>query len=102
MTRNGIENNLSISPYTVDIGNVTFVFSSMLHLNKFMQGYKNYRKEFAELLTRRFDITMTADKLADILYYRYVETRGFLIKVGGTNVWQPIIKLDGMIQIDGI
>jgi hypothetical protein len=98
LTRNGIEPNLSISPYTVVIGDLTFYFSSMLHLGKFMDGYLKHRETVADTLSNRYELPVTADILADVIFYRKIETRGFLIDAGGLKVWQPAVILGGEVR----
>jgi hypothetical protein len=97
MTRRGIEYNLTVSPYrfTNEYG-LTFVFSSETHVKKFKERLKNNRIKLNESLSNRFNFYIEFNSLSDIVLYRQIEQRGFLIIKGGENLLcQNSIKLDG-------
>lgn len=79
ISRNGVCYDLSISNYRHTVNNLTFVFSSKLHLEKFKSKLKENRDIINYSLTKRFSINVDVSQLADIVLYRKVETRGFLI-----------------------
>lgn len=81
LTRNGVCYNLSKSEYRYTINRVTFVFSSQLHLDKFVDRLKSNRDIINYSLTKRFNIEVDVSTLADVVLYKKVETRGFLIEV---------------------
>ncbi|MBQ8426181.1 MAG: hypothetical protein IJX16_00250 [Clostridia bacterium] len=79
ITRNGVCYDLNISSYRCKVDNLTFVFSSKLHLDKFKKKYKENRDIVNYSLTKRFNINVDVSQLADVVLYRKIETRGFLI-----------------------
>lgn len=79
-TKRGIFHNLRESKYTVSNGEIVFFFSSDYYLKKFMEGYKNNRKQF---LPDNFKVE-NLDKpnislVADIYFYLCTEKRGFYV-----------------------
>lgn len=79
MTRNGIFYDLSKSPFYKTVGKYTFIFSSLLHLNKFSSGYLNHRIEFNSRLLKRYGFPVEFNSYADLFYYSQKESRGFLV-----------------------
>lgn len=79
MTRNGIVYNLELSPYKATIEGVTYMFSSINHLGKFMEKLDENREILSHSLSKRFNITINLNVLSDIVLYSKVETRGFHI-----------------------
>ena len=78
ITRNGVCYALEHSPY-IHKGAFTFVFSSQLHLDKFLAKQKENRDIINYSLSRRINMNVDVKELADIILYRKIETRGFLI-----------------------
>ena len=100
MTRNGIEYNLNISPYFCIKNDVKFVFSSQTHLNKFKENIYKNRDNMRESLSRRYGISSNINLLADIVLYKKIETRGFLIISEGVSyTCQKQIILDGQLKV---
>ena len=85
-SRKGIFYDLSISEYRLPVNGITYVFSSQLHLNKFKERLKENRKAISQSLSNRFNIHIDLSTLADLVLYRKIETRGFLIVVKEDNV----------------
>lgn len=85
ISRNGVVYDLSVSSYRHTVGGLTYVFSSKLHLDKFKKKLKENRDIINYSLTKRFNITVDVSQLADIVLYRKIETRGFLIVTGEGN-----------------
>lgn len=79
ISRNGVCYDLSISSYKHTVNGLTFVFSSKLHLDKFKKKLKENRDIINYSLTKRFNVPVDVSQLADIVLYRKIETRGFLI-----------------------
>ena len=89
ITRNGICYDFNLSTYRATIGNLTFVFSSQLHLDKFLAKLEDNRKTINHSLTKRFNYHVDVHHLADIVLYKKIETRGFLIVTNeGIELWQ--------------
>lgn len=80
MTRDGVFYNLDVSDYRVDIGDLTFVFSSALHMRKFIDRLNENRDIINYSLNRRFKMKVDVSLIADIVLYSKIETRGFLIE----------------------
>lgn len=85
ISRNGVVYDLSVSSYRHTVGGLTYVFSSKLHLDKFKKKLKENRDIINYSLTKRFNIMVDVSQLADIVLYRKIETRGFLIVTGEGN-----------------
>lgn len=93
ITRNGVCYDLNISSYRHTVGNLTFVFSSQLHLNKFKEKVKENRDIINYSLTKRFNFHIDVSELADIVLYRKIEKRGFLIVTSeGQEICQRNLK----------
>lgn len=96
ISKNGVVYDLSISPYRHTTGGLIYVFSSQLHLDKFKRKLKENRDIINYSLTRRFNMTVNASQLADVVLYRKIETRGFLIvTVEGKQLCQDNITYGG-------
>lgn len=85
VTRNGIYLDFSQSPYKITIDNITYVFSSDLHLVKFQDQYKAHREEISLKLSVRYRVNIKATLLADMVLYNKIEKRGFLVIDGKGN-----------------
>lgn len=83
MTRNGIVYRLELSPYIATIENITYYFSSINHLEKFMEKLYENRELISCSLSKRFGVNVNVNILSDIVLYSKVETRGFFIKYKG-------------------
>lgn len=98
VTRNGIFYDLSKSVYKlkiVDTGMI-FVFSSDLHRTKFEEQQMKNRHEHNIKMTARYRINFRMTVLPDLLLYKKIETRGFLvINEGGQKLCQENLLLIG-------
>lgn len=79
-TRNGVYWDLDKSTYRSEVNGLVFVFSSELHKSKFDERLKENRKTINDSLSKRFNIKCDVSNLADVVLYRKIETRGFLIE----------------------
>lgn len=79
ITRNGVCYDFTLSKYRHTVNGLTFVFSSLNHLEKFKQKLAENRDIVNYSLSRRFKVQVNANQLADVALYRKIETRGFLI-----------------------
>lgn len=96
LTRNGVCYDLSISKFRCKHNGLTFVFSSQLHLDKFESRVKENRDIINYSLTKRFNIPVNVSTLADVVLYRKIETRGFLIEVEEEEIeCQKSLRFDG-------
>ena len=95
-TRNGVCYDLPKSTFRTTVDGLTFVFSSRLHLEKFNKRLKENRDIINYSLSRRFNISVDVSRLADIVLYKKIETRGFLIVTNeGFNLCQENLKFFG-------
>lgn len=79
MTRNGVEYDLSVSPYMLTTDkNYRFIFSSKKNRDKFNSRYLMHRIKLADSLSNRFKLNIRVDILADFTLYQSIEKRGFL------------------------
>ena len=92
-SRKGVYYDLTISPYRVTLDDLTFVFSSRLHKDKFIAQYAAHRKKINFSLSNRFNVIVKFAPLADVVLYSKIETRGFLMidKEGKTLCKNSII-----------
>lgn len=79
MTRNGIEYNLSKSPYRFETPDFIFVFSSEMHMKKFENQRHDRKNYINESLSNRFNIFIDSETLSDLILYRRIENRGELV-----------------------
>ena len=98
ISRNGICYDLEISPYKVIIDNIVYVFSSKYHAEKFKKKLNENREIINSSLEKRFNYKINVSTLADIVLYRKIETRGFLIINKGEKICQnSIIYVGGEV-----
>lgn len=96
ISRHGVVYDLTISPYRFTVDGLTFVFSSQLHHDKFKQKVKENRDIINYSLSKRFSANVDVSQLADVVLYRKIETRGFLIVTGeGKEICQNNITYGG-------
>lgn len=96
ISRNGVYYDLQLSNFRYKVGDLTFVFSSQLHLDKFKKKLKENRDIINYSLSKRFKMAVDVSQLADIVLYRKIETRGFLIITGeGKQLCQKCIIFNG-------
>lgn len=96
-TRNGIYYDLNHSKYKITVDGLTFVFSSQLHLKKFTERQQPNRLTINKSLSKRFNICVEFNALADVVLYKKIETRGFLIIDNeGKKLCQNSIKCGGV------
>ncbi len=62
------------------IGLFIFVFSSDLYKRKFEEKMMENRQRINESLSNRFGFEIKNDLMCDVLLYKKIEKRGFLIK----------------------
>lgn len=79
LTRNGVCYDLKLSKFRSTQGDLTFVFSSLPHKEKFEQRLRSNRDTINYSLSKRFNTKIDVSTLADIVLYKKIETRGFLI-----------------------
>lgn len=96
ISRNGVVYDLNVSSYRHTVDGLTYVFSSKLHLDKFKKKLKENRDIINYSLTKRFSIAVDVSQLADVVLYRKIETRGFLIVTAeGSELCQNNITYGG-------
>lgn len=85
MTRNGIEYNLSISPYTVEKNGLTFYFSSKRNLKTFEDTLTDFIYLECEKLSKKYKLKISAYaygslvNILSVVLYKRIEKRGFLV-----------------------
>jgi len=72
--------SLKESKFKLDVGNYVLYFSSEFYLNKFKTMQPIYTKTEREKLISRFNILVRSNNYFDIILYKLIEKRGFLIK----------------------
>lgn len=85
-TKWGVYHNLKESKYVVSNGDITFFFSSMVTLNKFIDGYQNYRKIRRQKANLNNESYINFDTVADIEFYNKTEKRGFYVWLKGVSM----------------
>lgn len=98
VTRNGVYYDLNKSVYKFKIpsSNMVFVFSSDLHMIKFIEQYETNRKEQNIKFNSRYRLNIGLSVLHDLILYRKIETRGFLVfNCEGEKLCQENLILNG-------
>lgn len=97
ISKRGICYDLQKTPFTSTQNGLTYCFSSQLHLDKFESRLKENREVINYSLTKRFNVCVDVSTLADVVLYKKIETRGFLIQMGEVDYkCQKSIKLNGV------
>lgn len=86
ITKHGVCYDLYISSYRTTVNGITFVFSSRLHLDKFKKNLHENREKISDSLSKRFNVRVDVTILADIVLYKKIESRGFLLVVKEVNI----------------
>jgi len=86
MTKRGIVYDLYKSPYRVTYDNIKFIFSSQLHQDKFVKRRQENVTEYRKKLEKKYGLTVLTESLFDVLLYKEIETRGFLIYSKGDEI----------------
>lgn len=81
ISKHGIVYDLKISPYILQINEITYYFSSQLHLLKFQNKLSSNRELTKAYLSKKFKMHVKWNTLADLYLYTLIETRGFYIKI---------------------
>lgn len=100
-TRNGICNNMDVSPYMVELDKVCYYFSSKTYMDKFIKGYRFNREEMKDNLYKKYHFKLDANHIYDICFYEKVEKRGYRIEYGSTRLCRNTIKYVGVIKTSG-
>lgn len=96
-SRNGIYYNLENSEYRHTVDGVTYVFSSKLHRDNFINRLEENRESINSSLSNRFNFAVEVNRIADCVLYRKIEKRGFLIVTNEGSIWQNNhLKCDGV------
>lgn len=98
VTRNGVYYDLMKSNYRYKVldTQLTFVFSSDLHKVKFMEQFRENRNAFNVKLMSRYRLNVEMTTLPDIILYKKIESRGFLIiNERGQHIWLENLLLGG-------
>jgi hypothetical protein len=97
-SRNGVYYDLKESTYKFRVPdtNLIFIFSSDLHMIKFEDQYQAHRKEHNTKFISRFRLNISMSVLPDLILYKKIETRGFLvINERGIKICQENLLLIG-------
>lgn len=92
VTRGGVYHNIKESTYCVGNDEVIFFFSSDVYRQKFLNGYEANRKTFNVKMKKLIeDEVFCYNFLADMLYYKSNEKRGFYAWIKGVEIqWQDM------------
>lgn len=104
VTRGGIYYDLSVSPFKFEDNGVIYVFSSQKNLIRFTDLILENRTKISKSLSKRFNTKIYLKAICDIVLYKNIEKRGFLIKLeeGGEIKCQENVGVDSdnLILID--
>ena len=76
---NVIYHDINKSTYIYKYGDLTFYFSSLLYLNKFVNQFNNYIEEEAAKLNNKFNMKINSKSFLLITFYKKIEKRGFKV-----------------------
>lgn len=80
MTRNGIEYDLPVSPYKVEIGIFTLHFSSRTYEKKFVSQYEDFKQSLEIEMINRYHVKISGVEVLAVPYlYAKIEKRGFYV-----------------------
>lgn len=80
MTRNGVEYDLPVSPYKVNIGIFTLHFSSKTYEKKFVAQYEDFKESLEAEMINRYHVKINGVEVLAVPYlYSKIEKRGFYI-----------------------
>lgn len=80
MTRNGIEYDLPVSPYKVNIGIFTLHFSSRTYEKKFVSQYEDFKQSLETEMINRYHVKISGVEVLAVPYlYAKIEKRGFYV-----------------------
>ena len=104
LSARGIAYDLTDTPYRTTVfyndKEIEFRFSSRLYVEKFTDRILDNRTRIHDSLSKRFGFEIINDVLADIVLYKAIEKRDFLIVVDGEFVrCLEHITLDGNLPI---
>lgn len=97
-TRNGICNNMDVSPYFVELEKVTYYFSSKNYMDKFIRCYRFNREEMQDLIYKRLHFRLNANQIFDMLLYDKIEKRGYRVEYGGERMCRNSVEYVGQIK----
>lgn len=102
MTRSGVEHDLRISPFQLNIDNghhrYVYHFSSQKVLERYADGFEQYMSQTIAGLRARFRMHCHLDiSFLATVYYHRVEKRGFYMEVDGI----PVTHVDEL-RYDGV
>lgn len=101
ISKRGIAYNLEITPYLIKIGDITYHFSSVNHLEKFTEKLEENRALISASLSNRFGFDIKPYILADLALYSKVETRGFYVSKGSESYkCKKEVRLSGVNQMN--
>lgn len=78
-TKNGVEYDLTRTPYYTQWDDYTFFFSSLNHLEKFEKKLYVRTEWLRDSLSKRFHFDIECEVIAALQLYMQIETRGFRI-----------------------
>lgn len=80
MTRNGVEYDLPISPYKIQMGIYTLHFSSKTYEKKFVAQYEEFKESLEAEMINRYHVKISGVEIMAIPFlYARIEKRGFYI-----------------------
>lgn len=101
LSRGKIAYNLQESPYYYEVRysdlKIKYMFSSELYQNNFKNKFSAHRSKINESLNKRFSIDIKVNVLADLVLYKTIEKRGFLLFINEDMITcLEKLELDGM------
>lgn len=79
LTSHGVCYDIVNTPFKTEVDGFEFHFSSVYHLDKFLQNIKKQKEWLCDSLSNRFRFQIDAELIALFQLYNRVETRGFYV-----------------------
>ena len=95
ITKCGIYYKIEDSRFIITINERKYYFSSALHSKNFLEKLQENRDIINKSLSKRFDVCIKYDSLCDLVLYKKIESRGFLIIEGDNKLCQNNLILNG-------
>ena len=89
LTRGGVAYDFENTPFNAQViynhHMCEFKFSNALNVERFLKKQEEHRNFINKSLSNRFNLNIQMDYLSDVVLYKKIEKRGFLIAVYDEN-----------------
>ena len=99
VTRRGVYNDLSLSPYKFKTEKLTLFFSSAVNLKRFRDALDQHLILFAQKCEKYLGVPINDNTLSILMLYHRIEGRGWRVIDNGVNaLWLNELALNGNLE----